>query len=103
MTGKTKDKRGNTCQFEHPPIFQKFRMFEKNPEKGCLEKECDKLHYNFCKWYHDCKNKENCFQTREEDRPFQPKKRTYEHDNWESHENINFLGQHYPFQVSSWV
>ena len=38
MTGKTKDKRGNICQYDHPPICQKFRKFEKNPKKGCQEK-----------------------------------------------------------------
>merc|ERR1712051_325252 len=60
MTGKNKDKRGNICQYDHPPICQEFRKFERNPEKGCQEKECDKLHYNFCKWYHDCKDMDNC-------------------------------------------
>ena len=120
MTGKTKDKRGNTCQFEHPPICQKFRMFEKNPEKGCLEKECDKLHYNFCKWYHDCKNKEDCkfyhpkqgkqtkpmrsnnqnsFQPREGSRP----ERRFEYNNRDSSEKTNFLGHRYPPQVTSRV
>ena len=33
-TGKTKDYRGNTCQYEHPPICQEFKKFEKT-EKGC--------------------------------------------------------------------
>ena len=120
MRGKTKDKRGNTCQFEHPPICQKFRMFEKNPEKGCLEKECDKLHYNFCKWYHDCKNKEDCkfyhpkqgkqtkpmrsnnqnsFQPREGSRP----ERRFEYNNRDSSEKTNFLGHRYPPQVTSRV
>ena len=124
MRGKTKDKRGNTCQFEHPPICQKFRMFEKNPEKGCLEKECDKLHYNFCKWYHDCKNEENCkfyhpkrkqtklmksnnqpsFQTRDGSRPIQANKNSHECKNCESSEEMkNFLGQHFPSRVSSRV
>ena len=58
-TGKTKDYRGNTCQYEHPPICQEFKKFEKT-EKGCQEKECVKMHYNFCKWYNYCKDKENC-------------------------------------------
>ena len=123
MTGKTKDKRGNTCQFEHPPICQKFRMFEKNPEKGCLEKECDKLHYDFCKWYHDCKNEENCkfyhpkrkqtklmksnnqpsFQTRDGSRPIQANKNSHECNNCKSSEEMNFLGQHFPSRVASRV
>ena len=59
MTGKTKDNRGNICQYDHPPICQEFKKFEKT-EKGCQEKECVKMHYNFCKWYNYCKDKENC-------------------------------------------
>ena len=120
MTGKIKDKRGNTCQFDHPTICQKFRMFERNPEKGCLEKECDKLHYNFCKWYHDCKNMEDCkfyhpkrkqtklmknnnqssFEHRDGSRPLQTKKN--ECNNCDSSKKMNFLGQ-YPSQVPSLV
>ena len=122
MTGKNKDKRGNTCQFEHPPICQKFRMFERNPEKGCQEKECVKLHYNFCKWYHECKNEENCkfyhpprkqtklmkgnnqpsFQTRDGSRPIQAKN-SHECNNCKSSEEMNFLGQHFPSRVASRV
>ena len=119
MTGKTKDKMGNICQYDHPPICQKFRKFEKNPEKGCQEKECDKLHYNFCKWYHDCKDMDNCkfyhpkrkqtkpmksynqpsFQPRDESRP----RRAYEYNNCDIVEKTNFLGQQYPSQIPSWV
>ena len=147
ITGKDKDKRGNICQYDHPPICHEYRKFEKNPEKGCKEKECVKMHYNFCQWYHDCKDMDNCklyhpkrktkpmkstgfqpregsrpkraneckncdssgktnqgsFQTRDENRSSQPKKRTDEHNSWESHEKMNFLGQHYPSQIPSWV
>ena len=119
MTGKTEDKRGNICQYDHPPICQEFRKFEKNPEKGCQEKECDKMHYNFCKWYHDCKDMDNCkfyhpkrkqrkpmksnnqpsFQHRDGSRPT----RRYECNNCDSSEKTNFLGQHYPPKVMSWV
>ena len=148
ITGKDKDKRGNICQYDHPPICHEYRKFEKNPEKGCKEKECVKMHYNFCQWYHDCKDMDNCklyhpkrkqtklknqpsfqhrdgsrpkreyeckncdssektnqgsFQTRDENRPSQTKKRTDEHNSWESYEKMNFLGQHYPSQIPSWV
>ena len=124
MDGKTKDKRGNTCQYDHPTICKKFKMFEKNPEKGCQEKECDKMHVKFCKWYQDCKNKENCkfyhpkrkqtklmksnnqhsFQPRDGSRPLQKNKRIYECNNCDTgSEKMNFLGQHYLSQVSSRV
>ena len=114
ITGKDKDKKGNICQYEHPPICHEYRKFEKNPEKGCQEKECDKLHYNFCKLYRDCKDMDNCrfyhpkrkqkkpmpsFQSRDGNRP----KREYERSSWESSEKMNFLGQRYPPQVTSRV
>ena len=119
MTGKNKDKRGNICQYDHPPICHEYRKFEKNPEKGCREKECDKMHYNFCKWYRDCKDMDNCkfyhpkrkqkkpmksnnqpsFQHRDGSRPT----RKYECNNCDSSEKTNFLGQHYPPKVMSWV
>ena len=114
MTGKDKDWRGNICQYDHPPICQEYRKFERNREKGCREKECDKLHYNFCKLYRDCKDMDNCkfyhpkrrqtkpmpsFQPRDGSRP----KREYERSSWESSEKMNFLGQRYPPQVTSRV
>ena len=117
MTGKNKDKRGNICQYDHPPICQEFRKFERNPEKGCQEKECDKLHYNFCKWYHDCKDMDNCkfyHPKRKLTKPMksnnQPSfqdgsrpKRAYECNNCDSSEKKIFLGQRYPPQVTSRV
>ena len=118
MSGKNKDFRGNICQYDHPPICQEFRNFEKNPEKGCKDKECDKFHYNFCKWYHDCKDMENCgfyhpkrkltkpkerniqgLQTRDGSRPM----RAVECNKCDSSEKTNFLGQQYPSQIPSWV
>ena len=114
MTGKNKDWRGNICQYDHPPICQEYRKFERNREKGCRGKECDKLHYNFCKLYRDCKDMDNCgfyhpkrkqtkpmpsFQPRDESRP----RREYERSSWESSEKMNFLGQRYPPQVTSQV
>ena len=114
MSGKNKDFRGNICQYDHPPICQEYRKFERNREKGCREKECDKLHYNFCKLYRDCKDMDNCkfyhpkrrqtkpmpsFQPRDGSRP----KREYERSSWESSEKMNFLGQRYPPQVTSRV
>ena len=119
VTGKDKDYKGNICQYDHPPICHEYRKFEKNPEKGCREKECDKLHYNFCKRYHDCKDMDNCkfyhpkrkltkpmksnnqqsFQPRDGSRP----KRAYECNNCESSEKINFLGHQYPSQIPSGV
>ena len=119
MTGKTKDKRGNTRQYDHPPVCQEFKKFEKT-EKGCQEKECVKMHYNFCKWYKYCKDKENCkfyhpkqgkqtkpmrsnnqnsFQPREGSRP----ERRFEYNNRDSSEKTNFLGHRYPPQVTSRV
>ena len=118
MSGKNKDFRGNICQYDHPPICQEFRKFEKNPEKGCKDKECDKFHYNFCKWYHDCKDMENCgfyhpkrkqtkpmkrniqgLQPRDGSRPM----RAVECNKCDSSEKTNFLGQQYPSQIPSWV
>ena len=131
VSGKDKDYKGNICQYDHPPICHEYRKFEKNPEKGCKEKECVKMHYNFCQWYHDCKDMDNCklyhpkrkqtklkksnnqpsFQPRDGSRP----KRAYECKNCDSSEKtnqgsfqtrdekMNFLGQHYPSQIPSWV
>ena len=118
MTGKNKDKKGNICQYDHPPICQEYRKFEKNPEKGCKEKECVKMHYNFCQWYHDCKDMDNCkfyhpkrkitkpmksnnqhsFQPKDESRP-----KRAECNNCDSSEKTNFLGQRHPPHVTSRV
>merc|ERR1739836_283668 len=99
MTGKNKDWRGNICQYDHPPICQEYRKFERNREKGCREKECDKLHYNFCKLYRDCKDMDNCgfyHPKRKQTKPmpsFQPRdgsrpRREYERSSRESSEKM---------------
>ena len=49
------------------------------------------------------KTNQGSFQTRDGNRSSQPKKRTDEHNSWESDEKMNFLGQHYPSQIPSWV
>ena len=116
VTGKDKDYKGNICQYDHPPICHEYRKFEKNPEKGCKEKECVKMHYNFCQWYHDCKDMDNCklYHPKRKTKPmkninqtsFQPRdgsrpKRAYECNNCDSSEKTNFLGQRYPPQITS--
>jgi hypothetical protein len=107
VTGKDKDYKGNICQYDHPPICHEYRKFEKNPEKGCREKECDKMHYNFCKWYRDCKDMDNCkfyHPKRKQTKPTDGSrpKRAYECNNCDSSEKTNFLGQRQP-QVTSRV
>ena len=126
MTGKTKDKRGNICQHDHPPICMKFKLFENHREKGCQDIDCDKMHVKHCKYFNTCKDykaghndKDNCrfyhpkkkqkFQVKGNiQTSFQPKEENrYLQENKSNHYGIsekrNFLGQHCPSQVSSWV
>jgi hypothetical protein len=43
MSGKSRDKRGNICPYEHPEICKKYKMFE-DKEKGCQIDDCNKMH-----------------------------------------------------------
>ena len=126
MTGKTKDKRGNICQHDHPPICMKFKLFENHREKGCQDIDCDKMHVKHCKYFNTCKDykaghndKDNCrfYHPKKKQKiqvkgniqtSFQPKEENrYLQENKSNHYGIsekrNFLGQHCPSQVSSWV
>ena len=125
MSGKTRDKRGNICPYEHPEICKKYKMFE-DTEKGCQSNDCNKMHVKHCKYYNTCKDykdNDNCrfyhpkkkqklqvkgnnqtsFQPKEENRYLQENKRKFECNNCVSSENKDFLGQKYPSQISSWV
>jgi hypothetical protein len=129
MSGKSRDKRGNICPYEHPEICKKYKMFE-DKEKGCQIKDCNKMHVKHCKYYNTCKdykaghndnnncrfyhpkkkqklqvkgNNQTSFQPKEENRYLQENKRKFECNNCVSSENKDFLGQKYPSQISSWV
>ena len=45
MSGKSHDKRGNICPFDHPEICKKYKLYE-NTEKVCQNKDCNKRHVN---------------------------------------------------------
>ena len=95
-------------------------QFVRNSKSLKKQKRDVKMHYNFCKWYKYCKDKENCkfyhpkqgkqtkpmksnnqlsFQARDGSRP----ERRYENNNRDSSKKTHFLKQRYPLQVTSRV
>ena len=75
MLGKTKDKRGNICQHDHPPICMKFKLFEYHEENGCHDKDCDKMHVKHCKYYNTCKDYKAGHNDKDNCRFYHPKKK----------------------------